>query len=105
MMDKRTLAIVLVCMLALFGLQTIVNKIYPPIPKKAKPAQPVVTNVIEAVKPAPPAIEKPAPSVPETIVVLSNQLISVEFTSWGGGIRSVELLQHRADGHGHELAM
>ena len=27
----------------------------------------------------------------------------VEFTSWGGGIRSVELLKHKANGHGNAV--
>ena len=44
-MDKRTLWVVLACMLALFGLQFVVNKLYPPIPKKPKP---VTTNVTTA---------------------------------------------------------
>jgi YidC/Oxa1 family membrane protein insertase len=107
MMDKRTLWIVVACILALSGLQFAVNKIYPPIPKKLKPVSTntvaVATNVVEAIKAAPPPVEPPAPSAPETIVALSNNVIRVEFTSRGGGIRSVELLAHKANTQGHAV--
>src|SRR5207249_1072002 len=64
-----------------------------------------VTNTPEApaIKTAPPEVEKPAPSATETLVVLSNEFVRVEFTSWGGGIRSVELLKHKANGHGNTV--
>ena len=48
-------------------------------------------------------LEKVTPSTPEKLVTLSNDVMRVEFTSWGGGIRSVELTQHRANGHGNAL--
>lgn len=106
-MDKRTITIVLICMVALFGLQTVVNKLYPPVPKKAKPVSTnvvaTVTNVVEAIKPVTTPVELPAPSAPEKIVALSNSLIRVEFTSRGGGIHSVELLGHKANTHGNAI--
>jgi YidC/Oxa1 family membrane protein insertase len=106
-MDKRTIWVVVACMAALFALQAIVNKLYPPIPKKPRTVETnvvvVATNVTEAAGPAPVEVEPPAPKPPEQIVVLSNNFVSVEITSWGGGIRSVELLQHRANGHGHAV--
>ncbi len=107
-MDRRTLWVVVVCMLALFGLQTVVNKLYPPIPKKPKPViEAVATNVavaasnevVEAVEPAPSEPDQPRPA--EQIAVVRNEFVRIEFTSWGGGIRSVELLKHRANSHGH----
>ncbi|HUK83855.1 MAG TPA: membrane protein insertase YidC [Verrucomicrobiae bacterium] len=114
MMDRKTILIVLACMLVLIGSQRVINKLYPPVPKKAKPApalastntpEAVATNVVAAIAPAPAAVP-PAQDqerAPEQIVALSNEFIRVEFTSWGGGIRSVELLQHRANGHGHAV--
>lgn len=106
-MDKRTLWIVLACMLALSGLQFAINKIYPPVPKKLKPVSTnivaVATNTVEAIKPAPTPVEPPAPSAPELIVALSNNVIRVEFTSRGGGIHSIELLAHKANGHGNAV--
>jgi len=113
-MDRKTILIVLVCMLVLIGSQWVINKIYPPVPKKPKlipqievtnAPEAVATNVAPEIKPAPltalpsPKEERP----PEQIVALSNSFVRVEFTSWGGGIRSVELLRHRANGHGYAL--
>jgi YidC/Oxa1 family membrane protein insertase len=121
MMDRKTILIVLACMLVLIGSQWVINKIYPPVPKKAKPPPALAptnapelaaTNVVAAIEPAPltnaPLAQKEEvpeqeERAPEQIVVLSNEFIRVEFTSWGGGIRSVELLGHRANGHGHAV--
>jgi len=115
MMDKRTIAVMLACMLALIGLQFVTSKIFPPIPKRqtvvAAPTntvsnvvtQATVSNVVTQVVAAvpthvpPPQVTRPA----EQTLALSNEFIRVEFTSWGGGIRSVELLEHNANGHGH----
>ncbi len=106
-MDRRTLWVVVACMAALFALQLLVNKLYPPIPKRPQPADTnrvaAATNVTEAIAPAPVEVVPPAPRPAEQIVVLSNDFVSVEVTSWGGGIRSVELLRHRANGHGHAV--
>ena len=100
-MDRRTMYVVVGCMLALLGVQIVVNKIWPPIPKKSRPAVTNVvaaaTNIVETIQPAV-AVEA---SAPEKLVTLSNDVMRVEFTSWGGGIRSVELLQHKANGHGN----
>jgi len=108
-MDKRTIQVVLICMLALFGVQFVINKIWPPVPKKPKPV--AMTNTVVAPQPPPPhtverAVEEisPARAVErgvEQIVVLRNEFVRVEITSWGGGIKSVELLKHRANGHGN----
>ena len=110
-MDRKTILIVLACMLVLMGSQWVINKIYPPVPKKPKPAPELVatnapeaaeTNVAPAIKPAraEAATRTQEERPPEQTATLSNDCIRVEFTSWGGGIRSVELLKHRANGHG-----
>jgi len=119
MMDKKTIAVMFAALLGLFVLSQVSNLIYKPIPKRAMPvaatnatATAIVsntvagnavapatavtaTNVAAATKPAP--VERPA----EQTVALSNDFIRVVFTSWGGGIRSVELLKHKAGGDGH----
>jgi YidC/Oxa1 family membrane protein insertase len=106
MMDRRTLWVVVACMLALFGWQWLINKLYPPRPKTAPPFSTNVTttatNVVEQLKPAPQA-EPVTPRAEERVVALSNDSVRVEFTSLGGGIRSVELLKHKANGHGNAL--
>jgi YidC/Oxa1 family membrane protein insertase len=110
-MDKRTIWIVATCMGALVLLNWGVNKMYPPRPKKLSPVA-AVSNVVAPVMSASinalaPAKEVPAVAVPvlsaspEEIVALNNEWIRVEFTSRGGGIRGVEMLQHKENGHGN----
>jgi YidC/Oxa1 family membrane protein insertase len=110
MMDKKTILIVVGCLFALIASQALINKIYPPKLKAPRPPAAVVTNA-----PAPPAetarpaekiaetakettVEPEQPRPAEQIVTLSNEFVRVDFTSWGGGIRSVELLKHKASG-------
>jgi len=90
--------------------QAVINKMYPPHPKPlramAKPSA-VATNAIAPQPQAPPApasqnpqpatLSTSAPAQPEQIVTLSNKFMRVDFTSWGGGVRSVELLQHKGN--------
>ncbi len=102
----------LACVLALMGLQFAISKIFPPIPKRQMPAV-ALTNAASNIvaqgvaamtttTTAPPQLSTPSVERPaEQKLALSNEFIRVEFTSWGGGIRSVELLKHKANGHGH----
>lgn len=106
MMEKRTIWIVLGCILALIAWQKLVDVLFPPTPKKPRPITETVSTNIEPVKVEAPA-EKPVEVIkamvaePEQTAVLSNEFVHVEFTSWGGGIRQVELLKHKANGHGN----
>jgi YidC/Oxa1 family membrane protein insertase len=121
MMDKKTILVVVACILALILSQAVINKMYPPRPKARHPlAAPAAaaTNAVQLQAQAPaantsnaavaPAIQStpaaPAtptqpeqPKSPEQIVTLSNKFMRVDFTSWGGGVRSVELLQHKGN--------
>jgi YidC/Oxa1 family membrane protein insertase len=104
--------VVLACLVALIASQALINKMYPPKPKPARPPAAAVTNVppqpAETGKPAEqiaaptnaPAVEQERPRSPEQIVTLSNEFVRVDFTSWGGGVRSVELLKHKVQGDG-----
>jgi len=110
MMDKRTIWVVIACLLALFGWQFLINRFFPAtkLPPKAAsqttgtnsvPAQTAIssppTNTAAATaSPAPAAPGGPLP--PEQLIELSNHFVRVAFTSWGGGVRSVELLQYKA---------
>jgi len=111
-MDKRTMWLVVACIVALLGWQILINRLYPPKPRPLKltaqaaatNAPPthvaeVATNVSTVIKEASPEPEEPRR--PEKLVVLSNEFVRVEFTSWGGGMRSVELLKYKANGHGN----
>jgi YidC/Oxa1 family membrane protein insertase len=108
MMDKRTVWMVVVCMLALFGWQMLVNKMYPPRPKAVKPvslttatnaapAQTVSASTNQAATISPASAEPETPRGAEQVIVLSNDVVRVEFTNWGGGIRSVELFKYKAN--------
>ena len=56
MMDRKTMLIVVGCLLALIGAQKVINTIYPPKPKALRPPVAAVTNA-----PVPPAeTAKPA---------------------------------------------
>ncbi len=116
MMDKKTIGVVALCLVALMGWQWLVSKLYPPVPKTARP--PVISTVTNDVTPvaatpvataptapvAPAAVIEPErPRPPEQIAVLENDFVRVTFTTWGGGIRSVELLKHRLNGDGKVL--
>ncbi|MDW8344714.1 MAG: membrane protein insertase YidC [Verrucomicrobiae bacterium] len=110
MMDKKTIWVVLGCLLAMFAWQWFVNWLFPPVPKRARsPVISEVTNRVETADGAqevsqpslsPPVLEPVATAAverrPEQTVALENNHVRITFSSWGGGIRSVELLQHAA---------
>jgi len=107
-MDKKTIGVVAGCLVLLIGWQWLVNKMYPPQPKarpalatdvaptNTLPAEAIPTS--EAFRPVllPATEEDGTVRPPEQTAVLQNEYVRIEFTSWGGGIRSVELLEHRA---------
>lgn len=109
-MDKRTIWVVLGCLLALFAWQWFVNWLYPPVPKPLRePLVSEVTNRTDTVAegeaatlsiPAPPTAEPVIVQAeerrPEQLATLENEFVRVTFTSWGGGIRQIELRQHAA---------
>ncbi|NQU10870.1 membrane protein insertase YidC, partial [bacterium] len=64
-----------------------------PAPMAPAPA-PALTNGIAPAG----AFAAPRDRARERTITLENEFVRVEFTSWGGGIRQVELLQHRAHG-------
>ena len=112
-MNKQTLPVVIACLIALFGVQIVVNKIYPPIPRKPRPvaSAPVPgTNVVETIQSAPAPTPAPAPAPSSTrpaeqVITLSNHLVRVEITRWGGGVKSVELLKQQTVLRGPALTL
>ncbi len=107
MMDKKTILVVVCCLIALMAAQRLINTIYPPKPKVPRPTAAAATNAptqpVETAKPAEKPVEvaketrvepeQPRPA--EQIISLSNEFVRVDFTSWGGGVRSIELLKHK----------
>ena len=114
-MNKQTFPIVIACLLALFGVQYVVNKIYPPIPRPHRPAAVTLTatsNDVVTIQPAPAQPVAPVPVTAPTgtrpaeqTVTLSNDCVRVEFTSWGGGIKTVELLKYKTVLRGPALTL
>lgn len=106
-MDRKSITILAVCFIAYFSLQWVINKIYPP-----KPAPHGVTNSIastlpstnQPAQPSPPPEMSAAPavaaseirnvSVPEEFLEVTNTYAHYTFSSYGGGLKLVELLQY-----------
>jgi YidC/Oxa1 family membrane protein insertase len=106
-MDKKSIIVVAICMVILFGWQAVVDHIWPPPKETSKPPQ--ATNAVAAAvsptaappqaAPAPvaaaPAVptEPAKPRPPEQTATLENEFVRAELTSYGGGIRDVLLKQ------------
>jgi YidC/Oxa1 family membrane protein insertase len=109
MMDRKTMLVVLGCLVAMIGWQALINHLYPPKPKAIKVAAAGATNntLPQAQAPAEsptdkkaepvgqPAVEAEQPHLSEQVVMLSNDLVRIEFTTRGGGVRAVDLLKHK----------
>jgi YidC/Oxa1 family membrane protein insertase len=113
MMDKKSITAVIACLMLLFVGQRVISKLFPPRPVARKPVPAVTrtngTTPAASTAPAPPVrAAEPAPAVEEPraaerTVTLENGFIRVEFTSLGGGIKLVEVLKHKVNGHGNVM--
>src|SRR6266702_1988403 len=107
-MDRKSIIVLVLCFVLLMCWHWLVDRIYPP-----KPLPPGVTNSIAAsftatnqgstsavAPPAPEANVVPAPTplttthVPEELLEITNANAHYTFTSYGGGLKLVELLQY-----------
>ena len=110
-MDRTSRIGLLVCLVLLVGIQFTLEKLYPPLPPKPKPAI-TATTPAETV-PAPPApnmtsaapsaSQVPMPEAPSTakFTDLENDAMKVTFTSVGAAITEIVLKQHKADNGGN----
>ena len=109
-MDRKTIIILACCVAGMFALNSLVNKIYPPIPieRPATNAVPAVTasnsestvtgSVIEATAPVASAALPTFPtSLEEQFLVITNLGSRLIFTSHGGGLKELELFGFLAD--------
>ncbi len=107
-MDRKSIIVLVACLLLLVFLQTLSNKLYPPIPAPPKATnaptfaatatnQPMITSA------APPAAQVPtAPrvpyaantNVPEQLLEVTNANAHFTFSSRGGGLKQIELLRY-----------
>ena len=105
-MDRKSIIILILCFVAFFSWQYLVNKIYPP-----KPLPPGSTNTLAggftatnraAFTSAPAQLEALSPSrqivssasSPEEFIEVTNSNAHYTFTSYGGGLKLVELLHY-----------
>jgi YidC/Oxa1 family membrane protein insertase len=106
-MDRKSITILVVCFLLLFSWPLLVNKVFPP-----KLLPPGATNALSAVlsatnrsitstSSAPPILESASvnrssvpPTVPEETLEVTNSTAHYTFTSHGGGLKLVELLNY-----------
>jgi YidC/Oxa1 family membrane protein insertase len=108
-MDRKSVIVLIVCVLLFVSWPYFVNKIFPPKPLPPGATNKVVmvtnqsvlgTNIpvlyaatnVPITTPAPGLFEKPA--APEEVQVLENQEARYTFTSWSGGLKQVELKQY-----------
>jgi YidC/Oxa1 family membrane protein insertase len=105
-MDRKSIIILILCFVAFFSWQWLVNKIYPP-----RPLPPGSTNTLaggftatnrSTLSNAPAQLETPSPapqvvantSIPEELVEFTNANAHYTFSSYGGGLKLVELLHY-----------
>lgn len=107
-MDKKSITILVVCLGLFVAMNSLVPKLFPPIPRPAVPTNAVAaagapgqTNMgaqISAPTASISASTTPvfavAPDVPEELVVLKNENARYTFTSHGGGLKLVELVHY-----------
>ncbi len=107
-MDKKSIIILVVCFGLFVAMNSLVPKLFPPIPRPAAPTNAVAsagssgqTNV--APQPSAPTasisasttpVFTVAPNVREELVVLKNENARYTFTSHGGGLKLVELIRY-----------
>ena len=105
-MDRKSIIALVVCFLVLMLWYPLVNKIYPPKPlppgaTNAPAAALSLTNRTATLSPAAPVLEQPVPApkpivsanVPEELLVVTNSNARYTFTSHGGGLKLVELIE------------
>jgi YidC/Oxa1 family membrane protein insertase len=109
-MDRKTLLIVAICVVFWFGLNQIIDRVYPPPPRHATVATnsvpltgTITTNAVAApatttaaTNAAPTHAERFAvdTNAPEEVMVATNENARYTFTSHGGGLKLVELLHY-----------
>ena len=106
-MDRKSIIVLVLCLLAFFSLQWVVNKIYPPKPLPAgltnatassitgtnQASQPTALPELAAAPATRPRVVS-TPPVPEQVLELTNSTAHYTFSSYGGGLKEIELLQY-----------
>ena len=105
-MDRKSIIILILCFVAFFSLHWVVDKIYPPKPIPPDTNSPAAnssftnttsSSTIGAESPSasqPTAQVRSQPSAPEEFIEFTNSTAHYTFSSHGGGLKQVELLQY-----------
>ena len=106
-MDRKSILVLVVCFILLMLWYPLVNKLYPPKPLPpgatnaptallAATNQPMPAPTAPAVLEEPRATPKPVVSanVPEELLEVANANARYTFTSYGGGLKQIELLHY-----------
>ncbi len=111
-MDRKSIIILILCFVAFFSWHWLVNRIYPPkiLPpestnalseefagtNKAAPPEllPGSTNAAPSQTRTTARATTPKPTVPEELIEVANQDAHYTFSSYGGGLKQVELLKY-----------
>lgn len=108
-MDRKTIIVVVICLGVLFFGNSVIQKLFPPVPLPAGATNAVITATAPLTNPSVPAatIGAPTPALttpmPKPVLVtsseektlsFSNHEVRYTFSSHGGGIKSIELLQY-----------
>jgi YidC/Oxa1 family membrane protein insertase len=107
-MDRKSIIILVLCFVAFFSWQWLVNRIYPP--KSLPPGstnsaiselattnqnlEPGVPTLLPQTAPPAPRVALPNPSLPEELVEVTNSNAHYTFSSYGGGLKLIELLHY-----------
>ncbi|HSA12181.1 MAG TPA: membrane protein insertase YidC [Candidatus Paceibacterota bacterium] len=108
-MDRKSIIALVICFLVLMLWYPLVNKLYPPKPLPPGATNAPVATVTTTNWAAPPAVtapvlEQPAPApqplvtadVPEELLTVANDNARYTFSSHGGGLKLVELLERES---------
>lgn len=115
-MDRKSLLILVACFALLMLWGPLVNKVFPPtkVPNwtnTVASATSTVTNATAtatastsspATPAAPATATTPTPSAPEELLVLTNDAVRYTFTSQGGGLKQIDLLNYRETVNGRK---
>jgi YidC/Oxa1 family membrane protein insertase len=103
-MDRKSLIILAVAVCLVFGMFKVVDYYFPPKPMPLAPlpaanVETVATNALAALPPPSSVAPAPArrqPSAPEEILTVSNADLVWNFTTRGGGLKTVDLKSYPA---------
>lgn len=108
-MDRKTILLLVCCFAGMLAINSLVNKIYPPIPIESPGTNLIATAETSPTNPASAAPAAPAsttssPTLPtfsanqaEQLLIYTNQGTRFTFTSHGGGVKELEFLNYPED--------